>query len=156
MEVTDDKSTLVQVMAWCHQATSHYLSQCCARSTSPYGVTRPQWVKLSREPSWFNNNWLSSTMSRTHHGTYRNVGAFQCDRFSLLDIHWIRSGRYTWFSARLQYLQCVSNGNTAVLHWAIDKDSLFSKGLNTTRIGLNLMWSFTVDSETRQWLMSPC
>ena len=24
----DDKSTLVQVMAWCHQATSHYLSQC--------------------------------------------------------------------------------------------------------------------------------
>ena len=24
---TDDKSTLVQVMAWCHQATSHYLNQ---------------------------------------------------------------------------------------------------------------------------------
>ena len=24
----DGKSTLVQVMAWCHQATSHYLSQC--------------------------------------------------------------------------------------------------------------------------------
>ena len=27
-----DKSTLVQVMAWCHQATSHYLSQCWSRS----------------------------------------------------------------------------------------------------------------------------
>ena len=26
--LTDDKSTLVQVMAWCRQATSHYLSQC--------------------------------------------------------------------------------------------------------------------------------
>ena len=25
---TDGKSTLVKVMAWCHQATSHYLSQC--------------------------------------------------------------------------------------------------------------------------------
>ena len=24
--IFDDKSTLVQVMAWCHQATSHYLS----------------------------------------------------------------------------------------------------------------------------------
>ena len=24
----DDKSTLVQVMAWCRQATSHYLNQC--------------------------------------------------------------------------------------------------------------------------------
>ena len=23
-----DKSTLVQVMVWCHKATSHYLSQC--------------------------------------------------------------------------------------------------------------------------------
>ena len=42
---SDDKSTLVQVMAWCRQAASHYLSQCCPRSLSPYGVTRPQWVK---------------------------------------------------------------------------------------------------------------
>ena len=39
--LTDDESTLVQVMAWCHQATSHYLSQCWPRSLSPYGVTRP-------------------------------------------------------------------------------------------------------------------
>ena len=45
-ELTDDKSTLVQVMAWCHQATSHYLSQCWPRSMSPNGVTRPQWVKF--------------------------------------------------------------------------------------------------------------
>ena len=44
MNPTDDKSTLVQVMAWCHQATSHYLSQCWPRSLSPYGATRPQWV----------------------------------------------------------------------------------------------------------------
>ena len=42
--VTDGKSALAQVMAWCRQATSHYLSQCWPRSTSPYGVTRPQWV----------------------------------------------------------------------------------------------------------------
>ena len=31
-------------MAWCHQATSHYLSQCWPRSLSPYDVTRPQWI----------------------------------------------------------------------------------------------------------------
>ena len=43
-DLTDDKSTLIQVMAWCCQATSHYLSQCWPRSTSPYGVIRPQWV----------------------------------------------------------------------------------------------------------------
>ena len=45
-DLTDDKSTLVQVMAWCHQATSHYLSLCWPRPMSPYGVSRPQWVKL--------------------------------------------------------------------------------------------------------------
>ena len=44
MDLTDGKSTLVQVMAWCRQATSHYLSQCWPRSLSPYEVIRPQWV----------------------------------------------------------------------------------------------------------------
>ena len=43
-DLTDDKSTLVQVMAWCRQAPSHYLSQCWPRYVSPHGVTRPQWV----------------------------------------------------------------------------------------------------------------
>ena len=44
LNLTDDKSTLVQVMAWCRQATSHYLNQCWPRSPTPYGITRPQWV----------------------------------------------------------------------------------------------------------------
>ena len=47
--LTDDKSTLVQVMACCCQATSHYLNQCWPRSPVPYGVTRPQWVKVKFE-----------------------------------------------------------------------------------------------------------
>ena len=45
LDLTDEESTLVQVMAWCRQATSHYLSPCWPRSLSPYGVTRPQCVK---------------------------------------------------------------------------------------------------------------
>ena len=45
LDLTGDKSKLVQVMAWCLQATSHYLSQCWPRSLSPYDVNRPQWVK---------------------------------------------------------------------------------------------------------------
>ena len=44
--LTDDKSTLVQVMAWCHQATSHYLSQCWPSSMSPYGINRQQCVNV--------------------------------------------------------------------------------------------------------------
>ena len=43
-DLSDDKSTLVQVMAWCRQAASHYLSQCWPRSMLPYSITRPQWV----------------------------------------------------------------------------------------------------------------
>ena len=45
LDLTEDKSTLVQVMAWCRQATSHYLSQCWPRSVLPYDVPRSQWVK---------------------------------------------------------------------------------------------------------------
>ena len=45
LDFTDDQSTLVQIMAWCHQAKSHYLSQCWPRSLLPYCITRPQWVK---------------------------------------------------------------------------------------------------------------
>ena len=48
--ITDDKAALVQVMAWCCQATSHYLSQCWPRSISPYGVIRPRWIKWSFFP----------------------------------------------------------------------------------------------------------
>ena len=44
--LTDDKSTLVQAMAWCRQVPSHYLNQCWPRSPTPYGVTRPHWVKM--------------------------------------------------------------------------------------------------------------
>ena len=47
LDFIDDQSTLVQVMAWCRQATSHYLSQCWPTSPSPYGVTRPQWVNYA-------------------------------------------------------------------------------------------------------------
>ena len=46
LDLTDDQSTLVQVMAWCHQATSHYLSQSWLRSLLPFGVTRPQGVNM--------------------------------------------------------------------------------------------------------------
>ena len=46
LDLTDDKSTLVQVMAWCRQVTSLYLSQCWPRSVLPYGIIRPQLVNL--------------------------------------------------------------------------------------------------------------
>ena len=55
--LTNELSIMVQVMAWCHQATSHYLSQCWPRSMSPYGVTRTQWVNT--------DNKMADTMQAT-------------------------------------------------------------------------------------------
>ena len=41
-DLTEDKSSLVQVMRWRRQASSDYLSQFWPSSMSPYGVTKPQ------------------------------------------------------------------------------------------------------------------
>ena len=51
-DLPDDKSTLVLVMTWCRQATSHYLSQCWPSSMSPIDITRPQWVNLLWLSDW--------------------------------------------------------------------------------------------------------
>ena len=59
LDFTDDQSELVQVMAWCCQATSHYLSQWWPRSLSPYGVTRPQWVNFNHSMDKWEWNCLS-------------------------------------------------------------------------------------------------
>ena len=65
--LTDDKSTLVQVMAWCRQATSHYLSQCWPRSMAPYGITRPHWVNV---------DLLSARFSGIHFSSFIHVFFF--------------------------------------------------------------------------------
>ena len=57
LKLINEKSTLVQVMAWCHQATSHYQSQCWLRSVFPYGITRPQWVNPLTYLKFWNNSW---------------------------------------------------------------------------------------------------
>ena len=63
-DLTDDKSTLVQVMAWCRQAKGHYLSQCWPSSMSPYGITRPQWVLWM----YYHMNWLIMIHYKTKFG----------------------------------------------------------------------------------------
>ena len=65
LDLTDDKSTLVQVMAYCRQATSHYLIQCWPRYLSPYGVTRPQWLNNFDFSSKINPSCLCDWFIRT-------------------------------------------------------------------------------------------
>ena len=59
-------------MAWCHQAASHYLSQCWPRSLSPYGVISPQSVSaLAPWDRWFyfNSLWPSDTIWKHKSGS---------------------------------------------------------------------------------------
>ena len=70
LDFTDDQSTLVQVMAWCRQATTHYLSQCWPSSMSPYGVTRPQWLLIGVRVYRYNTdtqNMMVKVMYNRHH-----------------------------------------------------------------------------------------
>ena len=80
----DDHSALVQVMAWCRQATSHYLGQCWPRSLSPYGVTSPQWVNIlltkSHYPYHDNDDdtedivWINSNPAGIRYRALCNIG----------------------------------------------------------------------------------
>ena len=67
LDLGDDKSTLVQVMAWHHQVASHYLSQCWPRSVLIYGVNRPQHVNndCGLTITYYNFLVVSITKSRT-------------------------------------------------------------------------------------------
>ena len=79
--LTNGRSTLVPVMARCRQETSHYLSQCWPRSMSPYGITRPQWVKFFHSTNtvaftaWFTQSNITQS---THRSPIFNIPHWQC------------------------------------------------------------------------------
>ena len=54
-------------MAWCHEATSYYLSQCWPRSVSPYCVTGLQWVNILLHNHDNDTIWHCKTWSIGRH-----------------------------------------------------------------------------------------
>ena len=51
-DLFEDMPSLVWVMAWCQQTTSHYLILCWPRSLLQYFVTRPPMVSSSMRGIW--------------------------------------------------------------------------------------------------------
>ena len=111
LDLTDDKSTLVQVMAWCCQATSHYLSQCWPRSLSPYRVTRPQWVntgywnyKVHRQQKlceqW--QTWLNILHVAPRPLWF--IFVVKMDIFAMIELHWKCTCMPCW-----KYLPFITN-----------------------------------------------
>ena len=72
-DLADGRSTLVLVMAWCHQATSHYLSQCWPRSMSPHGVSGPQWVNVKYRIYCWPINRLTGRQAHSSPSWHRSV-----------------------------------------------------------------------------------
>ena len=66
------------------------------------------------------------TMLSRHHGCQHCFLLYVVfiNDFFLISTSWSnihkKTGSNGWLSASLQYLQCISTGDTAVLHWAID------------------------------------
>ena len=77
-------------MAWCCQATSHYLSQCWPRSMLPNGFTRPQWVNplMCRPGSWFNIKMSSYQYRNTHCGGKITFGPYHLQKWDFLYYMW--------------------------------------------------------------------
>ena len=70
MHVTEDKSTLFLVMAWCRQGASHYLSQCWPRSLPSLGpnelsciCTILTWLSQGSVPALV-ADWLTTVKNR--------------------------------------------------------------------------------------------
>ena len=111
LDLTDDKSTLVQVMAWCHQATSHYPSQCWPRSMSPNGVTRPQWVNYHKVTDMLR---LHCSQSLKCFFWFRLSGASY--RGWVVQVIVAEWGIYVWLN---WVINGSGNGLSPVWHWAI-------------------------------------
>ena len=111
-----DKSTLVQVMVWYHQATSHYLSPSWLRSLLPYDVTKPQWVNTLGPGKIYPNLQKASSdafekdsffliltqmsMNFVPKGAIDNKSTFIC----VMAWHWISNKPYiTWANDGLVY-----------------------------------------------------
>ena len=108
-DLTDDKWTLASVMAWCHQATSHYLSQRGPRALIQYkdvilrsmtnGITGPQWVAL---PHWLLITAASGLTCHcaAHHGDSGGAGVLGRG-FIILIGRWrwrLQETRWSWFT----------------------------------------------------------
>ena len=93
-DLTDDKSTLVQLMAWCRQATSHYLSQCWLRCMSPNGVTRPQWVNTEpSSPTFTIGNMFTRAVASAEFTSTSASACHMCEyeyEYKSLIITWVR------------------------------------------------------------------
>ena len=72
------ESALVQVMARCLPATSHYLSQCWPRYIASYDITSPQWVNVSVSIYYNIIIWGLNSLRSRRNRRYNADNIFKC------------------------------------------------------------------------------
>ena len=102
LDHTDEKSTLVEVMEWCHQATSHDVSQCWPRSMSLYGFNRTPYVNI---------RWSQSLLHYTprFNEVERGLYWFHLVRLSVCGQNRVRSVSSTILIGSISYLHILSS-----------------------------------------------
>ena len=104
-DLDDDRSTMVQVMAWWCQATSHNLNQCWLYCMKPYSITRGQWVNLmakAAETMASHNNALHHDFTHGHityyilKNSHWQTWTYCINNFSL-------SNKISWNNFKLQF-----------------------------------------------------
>ena len=152
LDLTDDQSTLVQVMAWCRQATSHYLSQCWPRSLSPYGITRPEWVKSLYEVSSSPGNCIHIHIL-PEEMCVQNASWCQVMPYGITDLgqHWIRKWLAAWGHQAITWTKVLWQKPEASPLWGREiypaYIDLFNQPTNQPTRHLNKKWSHY------QWLI---
>ena len=131
--LTNDKSTLVQVMAWCWQATSHYLSQWWLRFKLSYGITGPQWVKEANIRTALISVDSSIKLNRSD-GKFTDQAHYTWMCFSIL---WIKLGK--WKKKLRSSSVCLHQGSSFVTvagDLPSDRDAL--------KLGKDIHWDLWV------------
>ena len=128
LDLTDKKSTPVQVMVWHRQATRHYLKQSWPSSMSPYGVNVEAWTKwvtfckrylqmhfLGRKCAYLNSLWPSDAIWRQRSGsTLAHVMACCLTAPShYLNQCWLIISKAEWHSSKGKF----TRDHSAVNHW---------------------------------------
>ena len=113
MDLIYDMSTMLQEMAWCHQATCHYLSQCWPCSALPHSITKAMNIRQ-------NGLVLSLNSSDAGDGILRFWGSIP----SLL-MHWLLKSpvhQQAWYYLyRKDNMYCCSRVNVIYLGQAKSK-----------------------------------
>ena len=111
--LTKEQSTLDQVIAWCCQATSHYLNEYWPRFMSQNGVTRPLWVEVEHRLD------LNLMTMQILPAVYKTVSVFQ-------KIDNVMTDRNKWLASTWFYVSVNSYKMIKWLMWlsAIDQQLL--------------------------------